>query len=228
MKTSSPDFKTYDLIPHPLVIFDNNKTIYLNERARLLLKIPKRLTDFSKLAIDDFILPEFLKGIKANNKKILKGIEFPAVELEIRNYKGEIISVEAKSNAVLVKGKKAIQSVFADITDRKKMLNELQESKAILELIGKNSADVILKYDYEPKEKYSYVSDSALKVLGYEPEEWYKNKNLYEEILHPQDRKKFPKSNDAYFKYLKSNERNLSRFIHKNKSIDNDHLISDE
>ncbi len=219
MKTSSPDFKTYDLIPHPLVIFDNVKTIYLNERARQLLKIPKHIKDISKLSIDDFILPEYLKSIKANNKKIIKGVEFPAVELEIRNYKGEIISVEAKSNAVTVNGKKAIQSVFSDITVRKKAVSELQESKAILELIGKNSADIILKYDYEPKEKYSYVSDSAFSVLGYKPEEWYKNKDLYENILHPEDVKKFPKSNKSYFKYLEKNQRNLSRFIHKNKSI---------
>lgn len=219
MKTTLPDFKTYDLIPHPLVIFNNTHTIYLNKRARKLLKIPKKVTDVSKLSIDEFILPQYLKRIKTNNKKILKGIEFPPVELEIKDYKGKIICVEAKSNAITFNGKKAIQSVFAEITERKKVLTELQESKAILELIGNNSGDIILKYDYEPKERYSFASDSVYKILGYKPEEWYKNKSLYEEILHPEDLKKFPKSKDAYFKYLQNNQRNYSRFIHKNKSI---------
>lgn len=219
MKSTSVDFKAYDLIPYPLVIFDNTKTYYLNAKARHLLKIPQHITDISTLRIDDFILPEYLKRIKSNNKKILQGIEFPPVELEIKDYKGRIIYVEAKSNAILLYGKKVIQSVFAEITDRKKGFNELQESKAILELIGKNSGDIILKYDYEPTERYSFVSDSAFNILGYNPQDWYKNKKLYEEILHPEDRKKFPKPNKAYFKYLEENQRNLSRFIHKNKSI---------
>ena len=164
MKTQSQDFSALNLLSIPLVIFDNTRVYFLNEKAKEFLKLPKKNFDISKLNPFSFILPEYHKRIKQNNLKIIKGEEFQPIELKIRDNKKNIIDVEAKSNAVSVGNKKAIQSIFYEISDRKKKYADLEEAEGILDLIGKNSADIMFKYDLFPKEHYSYVSESAEKA----------------------------------------------------------------
>lgn len=219
MKTQSQDFSALNLLSIPLVIFDNTRVYFLNEKAKEFLKLPKKNFDISKLNPFSFILPEYHKRIKQNNLKIIKGEEFQPIELKIRDNKKNIIDVEAKSNAVSVGNKKAIQSIFYEISDRKKKYADLEEAEGILDLIGKNSADIMFKYDLFPKEHYSYVSESAEKILGYAVKEWYKQRDLFEKILHPEEKKKFPKETKAYIKYIQKNPRNTSKFITKSGSV---------
>ncbi len=219
MKKETQDFSALNLLSIPLVIFDNKKIYFLNQKAKELLKLPKKNLDVSKLNAFDFILPEYHKRIKENNLKITKGEDFQPLELKIRDSKKNLIDVEAKSNVVSVGEVKATQAIFYEITDRKRSYSELEQAKTILELIGKNSADIIFKYDLYPKEHYSYISESAEKILGYSIKEWLNKKELFSRILHPDDRKKFPTKTEAYIKYVQKNERNISKYIGKNGNI---------
>ncbi len=219
MKKQIQDFSALNLLSIPLVIFDNRKIYFLNDKAISFLKLPKKNLDISKLNAFSFILPEFHKRIKENNLKIIKGQDFQPVELKIKDSKGNLIDVEAKSNAVSVGNTKAIQSIFYEISDRKRSYEELEQAQRILELIGKNSADIVFKYDLYPKEHYSYISESATTILGYSQKEWAKHKDLFHNILHPEDKKKFPKSTKDYIKYVQRNERNTAKYIAKNGKI---------
>lgn len=219
MKAHTQDFSALNLLSIPLVIFDNKKVYFINDKAREFLKLSKKNLDVSKLKPFDFILPEYHKRIKQNNLKIIKGEEFPPIELKIKDGKNNIIDVEAKSNAVRVGKIKAVQSIFYEISERKKKQSELLEAEGILELIGKNNADILFKYELYPKEHYSYVSESAEKILGYSIKEWLKQKDLFEKILHPDERKKYPKDTNSYIKFIIKNPRNTSRFISKSGSV---------
>jgi PAS domain S-box-containing protein len=215
VKTQTQDFSALNLLSIPLVIFDNKRVYFLNEKAKEFLKLPKKNLDISKLNAFDFILPEYHKRIKENNAKIIKGEDFQPLELKIRDNKKNIIDVEAKSNAVSVGKIKAIQSIFYEISDRKRSYEELEQAKIILELIGKNSADIVFKFDLHPKEHYSYISESATTILGYSVKDWQK-KHFFYTILHPDDRNKFPKGINAYIKYILKNERNVAKYLAKN------------
>lgn len=219
MKKHTQDFSALNLLSIPLVIFDNKRVYFLNEKAVEFLKLPKKKLDISKLDPFDFILPEYHKRIKENNIKIAKGQDFQPVELKIKDGKGNYIDVEAKSNAVSVGKVRATQSIFYDITDRKRSQRELEQSKHILDLIGKNSADIVFKYELYPKEHYSYVSDSAEKILGYPAKDWYKKKDLFERILHPEERKKIPVETKQYIKYVEKNKRNIARYTARSGKI---------
>lgn len=219
MKKQTQDFSAFNLLSIPLVIFDNTRVYFLNEKAKEFLKLPKKNFDITKLKPFSFILPEYCKRIKQNNLKIIKGEEFQSVELKIKDNKKNIIDVEAKSNVVSVGNKKAVQSIFYEISDRKKKYAAIEEAERILDLIGKNNSDIMFKYDLYPKEHYSYVSESAEKILGYTQKEWYSRPDLFEKILHPEDRNNFPKDTKAYIKYIQKNTRNTSKFIAKNKSV---------
>jgi PAS domain-containing protein len=178
VKKQTQDFSALNLLSIPLVIFDNTRVYFLNEKAKEFLKLPKKNFDITKLKPFSFILPEYHKRIKANNLKIIKGQEFQPVELKIRDNKKNIIDVEAKSNIVMVGNKKAVQSIFYEISERKKKYADLKEAQEVLELIGRNSADIMFKYDLYPKEHYSYVSQSAEKILGYTVKEWHKQRDI--------------------------------------------------
>ncbi|MBK7312140.1 MAG: PAS domain S-box protein [Sphingobacteriaceae bacterium] len=219
MKKQTQDFSALNLLSIPLVIFDNTRVYFVNEKAKEFLKLPKKNFDITKLKPFSFILPEYHKRIKENNLKIIKGQEFQTVELKIRDNKKNIIDVVAKSNIVTVGSKKAVQSIFYEISERKKKYADLEEAEKILDLIGKNNADIMFKYDLYPKEHYSYVSESAENILGYTVKEWYKQRDLFEKILHQEDRNKFPKETKAYIKYIQKNPRNTSRFVAKNGSV---------
>ena len=119
----------------------------------------------------------------------------------------------------MVGNKKAVQSIFYEISERKKKYADIKEAQEVLELIGRNSADIMFKYDLYPKEHYSYVSQSAEKILGYTVKEWHKQRDLFEKILHPEDKNKVPKETKAYIKYIQKNARNTSRFVAKNGSV---------
>lgn|GEM_PF-3558681 len=84
-----------------------------------------------------------------------------------------------------------IQGVGRDITDRKKAEEELQKSEERLNTLIKNTPAVI--YNYEIKDDIpciNYVNENVKNILGFEPEKFINNFNLWKECIHPEDRKR--------------------------------------
>lgn len=167
-------------LPVAVVIFTLNKILFLNKEALKIFKPSKELKKtISSHSVFEFLLPEYHKRIKENVKKIIQNSdEFVPLELKIKNAKRQIIDLEVKSNIVFFNGEKAIQTIFTDISDQVKYRDELSSAKQNLELITENANDLIYFYTYHPKPKYIYISPSIKKILGYSPEDFYKNGNL--------------------------------------------------
>ncbi|MCD6016950.1 MAG: hypothetical protein K0S53_71 [Bacteroidetes bacterium] len=167
-------------LPVGVLIFTLNKILFLNKEALKIFKPSKELQkSLNNHSVFEFLLPEYHKRIKENVKKIIQtGEEFSPFELKIKNTKGEIIDLEVKSNAIVFNGQKAIQTIFTDVSDQVKYREELSAAKQNLELITGNANDLIYFYTYHPKPKYIYISPSIKKILGYSPEDFYKDGNL--------------------------------------------------
>jgi PAS domain S-box-containing protein len=209
-------FTAYEYLPTPLIVFSNEAVIYANKKALELLEIP---VGVKKLNVFDYVLPEYHKEILSRNTKILKGIKLPPYGVKVRTKKKKVIDIETKSKKLVVDSKSYIITIFYEVTERLRLNTELSESKAILDLISNNKTDIVFKYDFYPKEHYAYVSESAYPILGYKPAEWYKNKDLFEQIMFPEDRNKYPKANNAYIASILKNKKSLARFIKKNKEV---------
>jgi PAS domain S-box-containing protein len=171
-------------IPAGIVIFDSKKILFLNKEAIKIFKPAKQLiTNLHEYTIFDFLLPEYHKRIKENNLKIMNGEVFDPFELKIKNGKNQIVDLEVKSNVIDFNGKKAIQTIFTDISEQVKFRDELFEAKQNLEQITQNANDLIFFYTYHPKPKYLYISPSVKNVLGYAAQDFVKDGNLGTKIV---------------------------------------------
>jgi len=174
------DINTLDLLPIAVAIFDNKKVYFVNKKAKELFHISKTQSlKINDSTIFNFLDKKFHTRIKQNNIKIIKGKEFPPVELEFKTLKNKPIFIEAKSNRILIENKYVVQSSFIDITERVNTENVLKQTKERFDLITRNSNDIIAMFTYLPKEKYTYVSPNIKTILGYAPEELLNDSNFF-------------------------------------------------
>lgn len=118
--------------------------------------------------------------------------EFPAIAAHRRALSGETMTFEqawagmafhshleplrdAEGRIVGVIG------IAYDVTERKKVLRELEESENRYRLLAENASDIITRFD--PAGIHTYVSPACRAILGYEPEELLGRSGY--EFLHP-------------------------------------------
>lgn len=135
----------------------------------------------------DFFPKELAEKYRADDERIIKsgkieefdesyikeGFEYTVhtIKAPIKDKKGEIIGV---------------LGIFWDITDRKKMEEELKRSEEHFRLISEKTSDMIIITTFEINPIYTYVSPSIKNIMGYEPEELVGKHALAG--IHPEDR----------------------------------------
>ncbi|NOX87669.1 MAG: PAS domain S-box protein, partial [Calditrichaeota bacterium] len=86
------------------------------------------------------------------------------------------------------KGKPRFCYIIADITDRRRMEQELVETNKQLSRLLESSSAVIYTCkaygNYEP----TFISENVKNILGYESKDFLEHPKLWEEILHPEDK----------------------------------------
>jgi PAS domain S-box-containing protein len=95
--------------------------------------------------------------------------EGQTVETQVVTRTGMIRDVEIKANRVDLEGRKALQGIFRDITERKQAEEALREAEFLYRLHFENVSDVIYSVDRELK--LINISPSVERLLGYRPEE---------------------------------------------------------
>jgi PAS domain S-box-containing protein len=179
-------------LPVGVIIFSTNRILFINKKALNIFKVNKTLErSINNYSVFDFILPEYHKRVRENNKKLLAGEEFESFELKITNAKKEITNVEVKSNVIFFNGKKAIQTVISDISARVKARNRLKEAEGNMQVILRGIDEVVYYIDLTKDKKLKFISDKVEETLGVNPEVYHKNyiggkANILKHI-HPED-----------------------------------------
>jgi PAS domain S-box-containing protein len=119
-----------------IVIHQRGKIVYANAAAYKIMGYePGEFTDKSVL---DFIHPDFRKTAEEQIKKILeKGESAPPIEEKFLRKDGTIIDVEVAAAPIKYGGKPAVQVIFHDISQRKKIESELRRRVDELERMHK-------------------------------------------------------------------------------------------
>lgn len=135
----------------------------------------------------EFFPKELAEKYRADDQRIMRkgeieefdesyikdGIEYTihTIKAPVRDQKGEIIG---------------ILGIFWDITDRKRMEEELRRSEEHFRLISEKTSDMIIITTFELNPVYTYVSPSIKNIMGYNPEELIGKPALAG--IHPEDR----------------------------------------
>jgi PAS domain S-box-containing protein len=104
--------------------------------------------------------------------------------------KGKKIKCELKASIIDYIGRKLRVTCIRDITEESITQQKLQETVSDYKLITETTSYIFFKATFTPQLRYTYLSSSLKKILGYQPKELINNPTLSYEILHPGDRKK--------------------------------------
>lgn len=223
-KINIPEIKNTDALEHlglPVIIFDNTQIYYINQEGFSLLGTKKSGDFFNKKpSIFNFLLPEYHKKIRENNKSILAGKSFDRNGVKIKCPNGNIYFIESRSTLILFNQKRAIQTIIIEITERKNKEEKLFKTEELFSLLNKHVRDVFFKLDFQPKTNYSFISDSIKDNLGYDKKDFITNPKIIKSIIHPEDKNKLIFSLKDYKKLIQSKtDKSTLRFIHKNGNI---------
>lgn len=141
LQQSEKNFKNLiENSPYGTLIHINGEVVYANPKTYEILGIKNISQLKGKTNIFNYLLEEYHENALERRNHILYGEEVPFQEVRVKKpLTGEVIDLETKSILFNYEGKKAIQVVFQDISDKKQLLKErlktqiAEESNKILQ-----------------------------------------------------------------------------------------------
>lgn len=121
---------------------------------------------------NSYIMPVHHQAYTTFFEKLCQSGNNQSVELQLLRGKSSTIYVYLKGSVItsLVDGKEKIQIAMIDISQAKIAEEKIKESEAKYRLLADHSTDVIWLLDIKSS-KFTYISPSVYKLLGYAPEE---------------------------------------------------------
>lgn len=172
-----------------VVISKDGKVVFCNKKESEIFGYEKPSDMYGKNVSDlvhkDDIawlvnLAEELKSGRASpHPVIFRGIRADGKEIYIEGYAIPFLSYE---------GSISILSFHIDITERKKEEERFKDQESKYRLIAENTSDLIALTTFSLNPKYTYVSPSHERVMGYKPDELI-GKPAFD-FIHPDDKKK--------------------------------------
>ncbi|MBC7877924.1 MAG: PAS domain S-box protein [Anaerolineales bacterium] len=146
--------------------------------------------EFLSMNIWDIIPEQYLDQYRERLTKILAGESFEqAGEYEVRGKNGKNHYVEVLSTPHYRGGDiVGFQGIARDISARKQAEQALQESEARNRRLVEHLPTVVYTNAVGDASSTLYVSPQIQTLLGYTPQEWLADTNLWEKSLHPEDR----------------------------------------
>ncbi len=171
--------------PNAIIVHTENKILFHNEAAQRIIGAEKDESFVGKSVLE-FVHPDHRELIKRMISVALKRKRnIPFNELKIKSFDGKEKFVEIGGAPVNFWGQPALQTVMRDITENKKNLAEINETKnkyqklaEELNFVLDNMRDFVYRQDVNGK--FTFISPAIESITGFTPEEWHTN---YETVL---------------------------------------------
>ncbi len=161
--------KLVDLTPDAVVVHSDGKLLYANPATLKMLKV----NDFDKIKdipVLNFIHPDSYESLSARLNRIYEtGEPSDYAEEKMINLKNEELFVEIIGIPIQFMGKKAVQTIIRDISERKKFEKKLKDEHNRLRTLIDNISDTIYFFDKEGRKVISNKADYEL--LGFDSED---------------------------------------------------------
>jgi PAS domain S-box-containing protein len=165
----------FEHLPVGVVIHQDGKFVRCNKKAIEIFGA-KFEDEIIGKPIIEFVHPDYRKIVTERIKKILEtGGEVPPIEEKFLRLDGSVIDVEVRASMILWEGKPAVQVIVEDITEKKKLQDELmrkyrdeEELRLKFETIFKNIGEGILFQN--DKGIIELANKEFCKIFGYKSE----------------------------------------------------------
>lgn len=166
--------------PDTIVIVCNGKIVFIN--ARGLKSLGYTRDEIIGKDVYEYIHPDDRETVLKNIEKVLSGVSVPPTEYRLLNKNGGILFVETSRCKIEYEGKKAVQCIVRDISERKKKDKELKELEERYRSIVDNSPDGI---GVSCDGRIVFANNKLLELHGYTMDELY-GKSPFE-LIFPED-----------------------------------------
>jgi PAS domain S-box-containing protein len=125
---------------------------------------------------------------------------FNKLEVRIKRKDGTYIWIEDRMFAVKTENKFHWAGFMVDITERKQSEAKFAETEHRLSSILNNLTDIVF---YENEKELLFISANIYEMLGYKSQQFFEDRALFSELMHPEDRKRVY---DRVDKWIKNGE----------------------
>lgn len=131
---------------------------------------------------------------EARSQQFLAGHK-PASSLfvaELLRHDGTIVEAEARTRAVRDASGRVIgyQGIFRDLSERRRMDEKLREAEQRYRTLVERLPAVIYIADRDADARTRYMNPRIHDLLGFSPEEWLADPELWHKQVHPEDRER--------------------------------------
>ncbi|MGB5909597.1 MAG: MASE3 domain-containing protein [Promethearchaeia archaeon] len=178
---------TFEQSPDGIMIIDpvRLKAIEFNDVMCDLLGYSRK--KFATMKINDYDVIEDEKVTKSHIQRVFR-YGRDDFETKFRTKRGEIKDIYVSAKVIKLGGGKYIQSICRDITESKKIQQQIEEEREKYADLIKNIPNVV--YSTLPDETGTtiFLSERWKEWTGVDPEEHYKDPDAWLKTLHPDDR----------------------------------------
>ncbi len=177
-----------DAIPCSATILDADLQLIASNRyaEEVLFNVE---TDRGCVATSGFFNQEDMASLKKKFRQTLKTGQENYCEMQVRPHGGaDKVWMMSRSKRIVVDGKPCVVSVGVDISERKKIEEDLNDFQAKLSLALQATHAGI--WEWDPKTREVEWSDDVWSIYGFEKSRHQPSVDLFKKAIHPHDRKK--------------------------------------
>ena len=188
LKESEARYRTLvETSPEAICVYQDSQIVFANAAClRLLGAADLRHANTRRLI--EFIPAPDRQRESDRLERIEAGAYLPPLEHRLIRMDNQTIEVESSIRSIVFQGKKGLQAVMRDITERKAAQQALLDSQQRYSALVHSIEGIVWEMDNPENFELSFVSDQWERVLGDGPEIWDKNPDLWRQRLHPEER----------------------------------------
>ena len=163
-------------MPGAYLIHCEGDIVYANKEALAILRAAKPGEVIGK-NIMSFVHNDYHELASGRIKQLSAQKSVPLIELKMLRLDETVMDVEIIGTSIFFEGRRAIQAIFHDTTDKKQALLALKENEEKYRQLFNRANDAIFVYEYMNHGRsgcFMEVNDVAYKRLGYTKEELLK------------------------------------------------------
>lgn len=177
-----------ELSPEPVAIHSGGKFIYINPAGAEMFGCT-RPDDLIGRPVLDFVHPDYRDMAGERIRSITQeGARADLVEEKLLRVDGTVIDVEILGVPVVYGGAVAVQVLIRNITERKRTEKALERAESRYRSLVEQVPAVVYLDALDEVSSAIYISPQVEDMLGYAPEEWLEDPELFVKLLHPGDR----------------------------------------